>query len=78
MKMTGFSKKRSFRKGFHSFRRSIGTQMMEAEIPIELISQVLGHSSVEATKPYLSIDMVHLKECALDLSIIPCLRGELC
>jgi site-specific recombinase XerD len=78
LKKAGFSKKARLKKGFHSFRRAVGTQMLEAEVPIETISQVLGHSSTEATKPYLGIDLAHLKECALDLSAFPCLRGELC
>ena len=78
MEYVGISRKKGMRQGFHSFRRAIGTRMLEAEVPIELIGQVLGHSSIEATKPYLSIDFVHLKECALDFSEFPCLRGELC
>ncbi len=78
MQKAGFSKCQQSRKGFHSFRRSIGTQMLAAEIPIEIISQVLGHSSIESTKPYLGIETIHLKECALDLSAFTCLRGELC
>jgi integrase len=78
MEKAGLPKKKNLRRGFHSFRRSLGTQMLKAEVALETISQVLGHSSTEATKPYLSIDLTHLKECALDLSTFSCLRGELC
>jgi len=42
------------RKGFHSFRRSLGNWMLEAEIPIETISEVLGHTSTDSSKPHLS------------------------
>jgi integrase len=30
------------RRGAHSFRRGLGTRMLEAEIPIDMLSQVLG------------------------------------
>ena len=36
-------------------------------VPVTTIAQVLGHSSVEPTKQYISLDSLHLRECALDL-----------
>jgi len=43
------------RNGMHSFRRGLGNWMLEAEIPLETISEVLGHTSSDSTKPYLAL-----------------------
>lgn len=42
--------------------------MAVAEIPVTTISQVLGHGDIESAKQYISLDSVHLKECALNLN----------
>jgi integrase len=61
----------------HSFRRGLGNWMLEAEIPLGTISEVLGHTSSDSTKPYLALQESHLGKCALSLDRIPCLRTEL-
>lgn len=65
------------RNGMHSFRRGLGHWMLEAEIPLEIISEVLGHSNSDSTKPYLALHISHLGKCPLNLDGIPCLRKEL-
>lgn len=55
------------RRGFHSFRRSFGTRLLQNEIPLELLRQLLGHSKIDSAKPYLSVDELGLKNCALGL-----------
>lgn len=55
------------RRGFHSFRRSFGTRLLQNEIPLELLRQLLGHSKIDSVKPYLSVDELGLKNCALGL-----------
>lgn len=55
------------RRGFHSFRRSFGTRLMEGETPIDLLIQILGQSGIDSAKPYLSVDELGLKACALNL-----------
>jgi integrase len=55
------------RRGFHSFRRSFGTRLLQNEIPLELLRQLLGHSKIDSLKPYLSVDEQGLKNCALGL-----------
>lgn len=55
------------RRGFHSFRRSFGTRLLQHEIPLELLRQLLGHSKIDSAKPYLSVDEQGLKTCALGL-----------
>lgn len=63
--------------GIRSFRRSVGLRMLEAEIPLDLIREVLGHRSPNAIKPYLAIDNAHLRWCSLTLNGIETLRSEL-
>lgn len=65
------------RKGFHSFRRTIASWMLEAEIPLEMITEVLGQRTTDSTKPYISVHQPGLAECALDLQSIPMGREEL-
>lgn len=64
-------------KGFHSFRRSIGVNMLSADIPLATISEVLGHSSSSSTKPYLSLAADSLRMCAMPLTGMECGRKEL-
>lgn len=68
---------RTRQHGIRSFRRSVGLRMLEAEIPLDLIREVLGHRSPNAIKPYLAIDHMHLQWCALTLDGIETSRGEL-
>lgn len=64
-------------KGFHSFRRSIGINMLSADVPLSTISEVLGHSRTDSTKPYLAADLKNLKMCAIPLTGLECAKGEL-
>jgi site-specific recombinase XerD len=57
------------RRGVHSFRRAFGTRLLEAEVPIELLSQLLGHSHIDSARPYLSASEQGLKSCALGLTL---------
>lgn len=52
-------------RGFHSLRRSVGQRMTIAEIPLMTTSQILGHSGIDVTKQYISLDSRHLSICAL-------------
>lgn len=54
--------------GIHALRRSIGRNMVISGVPVETVSQVLGHRDMDSTKQYISLDSVNLKECALSLS----------
>lgn len=64
------------KSSFHGLRRALGTNMVVAGIPITTVAQVLGHADVSSTKQYISLDSVHLKECALDLTGIAPDRGD--
>jgi len=56
--------------GFHNFRRALGQRLLMTNTSIEMIAQVLGHTNVSSTKPYLSADIVGLKACGIPLEIV--------
>ena len=60
---------------FHGLRRAVGSNMVIEGIPVTTVAEILGHSDIEPTKQYISLDTVHLKECALDLSDLPPFKG---
>jgi site-specific recombinase XerD len=41
--------------------------MLKKEVPLPVISGILGHSSTETTKIYLKVDFKQLKKCALPI-----------
>lgn len=60
------------RKGTHSFRRSIASNMLTGNVALETISEVLGHATTDSTRPYIAIDLEHLKICSESLEKFPC------
>ena len=73
--LSGVGNSPFFRKGFHCFRRSIGTWLMEAELPLTMISEILGHGHINSAKPYISTDIEGLRECAIGLEGIEMRKG---
>ena len=55
----------------HSLRHSLATNLMENGIGLPVISEVLGHSSTDSTMFYLSVDIMNLLSCSLEVSMIP-------
>lgn len=56
----------NFRKfGTHSLRRTFSRTLLESEVSLDIISEMLGHSNRDSSKPYLSTDEKGLKQCAL-------------
>jgi len=53
-------------KGVHSLRHTLASTMLANDVPLPVISSVLGHVTTKATSNYLHIDIKRLKECALD------------
>jgi integrase len=56
--------------GVHLFRYSMVHKLLTAKVPHRVITDILGHGSKEADKPYMSMDEHMLRMCALDMSII--------
>lgn len=69
MLKAGIEKPVTERIGMHTFRRSLGTSLLENDVPLETIAQILGHKSNESTKQYLSISEQKLSECFLPMPI---------
>lgn len=65
------------RRGFHSFRRSFGARLLQSEVPLEILSELLGHSNIDSSKPYVAVDDVGLRSCAIGLSGIDGKAGDL-
>jgi len=65
--------------GPHALRHSLAGILLDKKTPLPIISEVLGHSSIESTKTYLRIDMKSLQQCALEVPALnsPCYRGGL-
>lgn len=53
--------------GPHSLRHSLASILLEKNVPIFVISEILGHEDSKTTSIYLKIDISHLKLCSLDV-----------
>lgn len=53
------------KQGLHSFRHSLATQLMNDQIPVQMIRSVLGHKNMQSVKEYLKVNIDQLRECAL-------------
>lgn len=58
-------------RSFHSLRRSFATELSAAGIPIEIISQLLGHKRIDEDKPYLSYNREQVSFCSMGFDEIP-------
>jgi len=54
------------RHGMHSLRSTLAGNMLEIKSPLPIISEALGHQSVNTTSIYLKVDIEGLRKCALD------------
>lgn len=55
------------KSGSHALRHSLAKRLLEHEIPLPVISEILGHTNSETTMTYLRIDINELKKCALEV-----------
>ena len=53
------------KRGPHALRHSLASAMLENDIPLPVISEVLGHTNTNTTGVYLKIDIEKLRKCAL-------------
>lgn len=75
MKAAGIRQSKGNRRGFHIFRHHLATTLLRNGIPQPVISRTLGHTSPDSLEPYLSADIPHLKECAIDIARFPVSKG---
>ena len=55
------------KSGSHALRHSLAKRLLEHEIPLPVISEILGHTTTETTMTYLRVDINELKKCALEV-----------
>lgn len=53
--------------GPHSLRHSLASRLLEENVPLPVISEILGHTNTETTAVYLSIGIDQLRRCALEV-----------
>lgn len=59
------------RHGAHALRHSLAGILLGQKTILPVISEVLGHGSIESSKYYLRIDLTNLKQCNLDVPSVP-------
>ena len=62
--------------GLRVFRKTFASKLLQSGTPLEMISEMLGHVGKHSVQCYLSTDDMKMKRCALNLSLIPCLRRD--
>ena len=61
--------------GWHTFRRSLATKLLQSNVEISTISEILGHSDPDiAGRYYIKIDTQNLKKCMLDMEVMDYVR----
>lgn len=77
MKASGIDYTPGDKKGFHSFRRYVASQMLNEGVPADTVKEVLGHTQIDSLKPYARISLKRLHSCALGLNGIKVTQEEL-
>jgi site-specific recombinase XerD len=54
------------KQGLHSLRHSLATRLLAAGTPLQTISEILGHTTLESTRIYAKVEMKALRSVALD------------
>jgi site-specific recombinase XerD len=70
-KLAGLSVEEFGSGGMHSLRHTLATRMMERNVPLESISSILGHRSMESTRIYTKVNLPALRTVCLDPDRIP-------
>ncbi len=55
------------KSGPHALRHSLASRLLEENIPLPVISEILGYSNFNTTAAYLSVDIDKLRQCALEV-----------
>jgi site-specific recombinase XerD len=53
--------------GPHALRHSFASALLKENVPLPVISEALGHRSLESSMYYLRIDLNSLRKCTLDI-----------
>ena len=67
-KKTGIRQEQGRRRGSHLFRHAFASGLIAQDISFNVVSELLGHTSLTSLNPYLDADVEHLRECALSIA----------
>ena len=56
-------------KGPHAMRSSLASALLAENVPLPVISEILGHSNTRTTEMYLKIDIKQLRNCSLEVPV---------
>lgn len=56
---------------FHGLRRMLGSSMVAGGVRVDMIPDILGHSDLESSRPYIYANHSTMKECSLALDMLP-------
>lgn len=56
-------------KGPHAMRSSLASVLLAENVPLSIISGILGHSSTRTTETYLKIDIEQMRNCSLEVPV---------
>ena len=65
-KLAGIVFRSKQRRGLHSLRHTLATQLLRMETPLHVISEILGHATTASTLIYAKTDVEALRSAALD------------
>ncbi len=65
-------------KGPHAMRSSLASALLAENVPLPIISGILGHSNTRTTQTYLKIDIKQMRNCSLEVPMFDwnVARGE--
>ena len=58
---------RNKKSGAHSLRHSLATNMLKNNTPLPIITGVLGHTTMDTTTKYISVDVEGLRSVSLEI-----------
>ena len=70
LKIADINHPKSEKISMHTFRRSLGTALIDSGENLELVAQVLGHKDKESTKGYISVSEKMLRSCTIDMPML--------
>lgn len=53
--------------GAHSLRHSLATNMLKNNTPLPVIKEILGHTNINTTEKYISVDIEGLRRMSLEV-----------
>ena len=56
-------------RGPHSLRHALARNLMEQNVPLPVLSDIMGHTSVISSSPYLKVDIEGLRKCSLTFGV---------